>query len=85
MNETESCQPGVFRLWDASRPFPAVAQMPDLDCVTHVSVEKAQPGGYHYLHESSPAWHKGNLYVSYTQGKEDCVLSIVPIRVLEAS
>ena len=25
----------------------------------------------------------GNLYVSYTRGKEDCVLSIIPIRALE--
>lgn len=26
--------------------------------------------------------HNGNLYVAYTQGKEDCVLSIIPIEVL---
>ena len=26
--------------------------------------------------------HNGNLYITYTQGKEDCVLSIVPIEVL---
>ena len=26
--------------------------------------------------------HDGNLYIAYTQGKEDCALSIVPIGVL---
>ncbi len=26
--------------------------------------------------------HNGNLYITYTQGKEDCVLSIVPIELL---
>ncbi|HEX2951845.1 MAG TPA: exo-alpha-sialidase, partial [Armatimonadota bacterium] len=26
--------------------------------------------------------HDGKLYISYTQGKEDCVLSIIPIDVL---
>ncbi|HEY3378072.1 MAG TPA: exo-alpha-sialidase [Armatimonadota bacterium] len=39
--------------------------MPDLDIVTHISVEKAQPGGYHYLHESTLAWHDGALYVGW--------------------
>lgn len=28
--------------------------------------------------------HDGKLYVSYTQGKEDCVLSIIPVHVLGA-
>ena len=28
--------------------------------------------------------HEGKLYVSYTQGKEDCVLSIIPVSVLRA-
>ena len=26
--------------------------------------------------------HDGNLYVSYTQGKEDCALSIIPLTAL---
>jgi hypothetical protein len=27
--------------------------------------------------------HEGKLYVTYTQGKEDCVLSIIPLTALE--
>ena len=41
----------LFQLWDPKVPFPSHETMPDLDVVTHVSVEKAQPDGYHYLHE----------------------------------
>ncbi|MDD4565891.1 MAG: hypothetical protein PHE79_10515 [Eubacteriales bacterium] len=26
--------------------------------------------------------HNGNLYITYSQGKEDCVLSIIPIEAL---
>jgi hypothetical protein len=28
--------------------------------------------------------HEGKLYIAYTQGKEDCVLSIIPIEALNA-
>ncbi len=55
----------LFPLWDRNAPFPAFDEMPDLDRVTHVSLEKAQPGGYHYLHESAIAWHHGTLYVCW--------------------
>jgi hypothetical protein len=60
------CEPeALFPLWDERVPFPAFDEMPDLDIVTHVSVEKAQPGGYHYLHESAIAWHHDVLYVCW--------------------
>jgi hypothetical protein len=39
--------------------------MPDLGCVTHVVVERAAPGGYHYLHESSPAWLGDTLTICW--------------------
>lgn len=54
-----------FPLWDPQVPFPAYGEMPDLPVVTHVIVEQAQPGGYHYLHETSLAWHKGKLYLGW--------------------
>ena len=121
-----------YPLWAADVPFPAYDEMPDLDVVAHVAIERAVPGGYHYLHESAIAWHRealyvcwanhplrevnvkdelkvrlfggwgdgsrvgkptewsypaavehdGKLYVSCTQGKEDCALSIIPVTAL---
>lgn len=38
-------------VWDPAVPFPPFDEMPDLDCVTHISVERARPEGFHYLHE----------------------------------
>ncbi|HEY3329706.1 MAG TPA: exo-alpha-sialidase [Capsulimonadaceae bacterium] len=52
----------LFELWDFDTPLPSFMDMPDLDIVTHVAVERAQEGGYHYLHESGIAWFKGTLY-----------------------
>jgi hypothetical protein len=39
--------------------------MCDPDIITHVNVERAQEGGYHYLHESGCVWHHGRLYVGF--------------------
>ena len=42
-------------------------------------------------HSKKPQWsypwaveHRGNLYVAYAVGKEDCELSIIPLRALRA-
>ena len=59
----------LFELWDSSVRFPLFDEMPDLDIVTHVSVERAQPGGYHYLHESSLVWHNDILQVVWANHK----------------
>lgn len=55
----------LIPVWDPSVPLPAFDEMPDLDLVTHVSIEKAQPGGYHYLHESRIAWHTDRFYLCW--------------------
>ncbi len=52
----------LAEVWDRRVEFPSPEHMRDLDVVTHVMVERAQRGGYHYLHESSLAFHKGALY-----------------------
>jgi hypothetical protein len=54
-----------LQLWDVQVPFPAYDEMFDLDVVTHVQVERAQKGGYHYLHEPAIAWHQGLLYAGW--------------------
>jgi len=63
--EMQATTPTDYPLWDTRVPLPSFDRMPDLDIVTHITVEKAQPDGYHYLHESSLAWHKGRLYVGW--------------------
>lgn len=55
----------LFELWDFNIPFPPFDQMPDLDVVTHVNLEKATAEGYHYLHESAIALYRGALYVCW--------------------
>ncbi|MHB0935715.1 MAG: exo-alpha-sialidase [Armatimonadota bacterium] len=55
----------LFPLWNPDVPFPSPETMPDLDAVTHVAVERAQPGGFHYLHESALAWHDGAFHLCW--------------------
>lgn len=55
----------LFEVWDPKVAFPAFDEMPDLDIVTHVAVERAQPGEYHYLHEPAIAWHRDLLQVCF--------------------
>jgi hypothetical protein len=55
----------LFPLWNPEAPFPSPEEMPDLDRVTHLSIEKAMPGGYHYLHESALAWHRGAFHLCW--------------------
>jgi hypothetical protein len=55
----------TLQVWDAAVPFPPFDEMPDLDVVTHVAVERAQPEGFHYLHESAIAWHKDRLHLGW--------------------
>ena len=57
-------------LWTPATPFPSFEVMPDLDIVTHVAVERAQPDGYHYLHESALAWHRGALWCGWANHRE---------------
>jgi len=55
----------TLQVWDATVPFPPFDEMPDLAVVTQVAVERAQPDGFHYLHESTVAWHKGLLHLGW--------------------
>lgn len=54
-----------YEIWDSTVPLPNWENLPDLEVVTHVNVERAQRGGYHYLHESAIAWHNGILYAGW--------------------
>lgn len=60
-----AADPDALQLWDPNIPFPMFDEMEDLPVVTHVQVERAEKGGYHYLHESAIAWHKGILHVGW--------------------
>jgi predicted neuraminidase len=60
-----AADPALLPVWDARVPFPSYEEMPDLAAVTHVQVERAQPGGFHYLHESALAWHQGVLHAGW--------------------
>ena len=37
----------LFPIWDPSVPFPSPQNMCDLDVITQVVVERAQPGKWH--------------------------------------
>ncbi len=54
-----------LELWDRQIPFPPFEQMRDLPCVTHIEIERAAQGGYHYLHEPAIAFHEGSLYAGW--------------------
>lgn len=55
----------LIPVWDPAVPFPSPQTMRDLDIVTHVSVARAQSGGYHYLHEATIAWHRDRFYLGW--------------------
>ena len=55
----------LIPVWDPAVPFPSPQDMCDLDVVTHVAVERAQPGGYHYLHEATIMWHRDRFYMGW--------------------
>lgn len=55
----------ALQLWDSRVPFPPCDEMRDLSAVTHVQIERAEKGGYHYLHESAIAWHQDTLYAGW--------------------
>lgn len=57
--------PQLPEVWDRSVPYPSPDTMPDLDIVTHISVERAVEGGYHYLHEPSIAFHRNRLFCCF--------------------
>lgn len=59
-----------FELWDRRVPFPAFDEMPDLDVVTHVSVETAERGGYRYLHDTRLACYRGVLHVGWANHRD---------------
>ncbi len=60
-----AANPALVALWDPQVPFPEFDAMPDLPVVTHVQVERAQPEGFHYLHEPAIAWYKDHLYAGW--------------------
>ncbi|MBI5684579.1 MAG: exo-alpha-sialidase [Verrucomicrobia bacterium] len=64
-SEELAANPDTLPLWDAKVPFPPYEATRDLDVVTHVQVERAQRGGYHYLHEPALAWHNGVLHAGW--------------------
>jgi len=58
----------LYELWNPASAYPAIEEIPFLPVVTHVSVERATPAGYHYLHESGIAVHKGVLHAIWANG-----------------
>ena len=57
--------PSLFPVWDPSVPFPSYHDMEDVGVITHVTVERAKPDGYHYLHEAAIAWYKDRFYMGW--------------------
>lgn len=55
----------LFPIWDPSVPFPSPQNMCDLDVITQVVVERAQPGKWHYLHEATVMWHRDRFYICW--------------------
>jgi len=55
----------LFPVWDPAVPFPSPQDMCEVDVVTHISVERAQPGGYHYLHEATIARHRDRFHMGW--------------------
>ena len=71
--------PFVKPVWDPKVRFPTVEEMPDLDVVTHVSVEKAIKGGYHFLLTATVAYHNGRFFMGWANNAEcendaDCIV-----------
>jgi len=60
-----AADPSLFPVWDPAVSFPSPQEMCELDVVTHVSVERAQKGGYHYLHEATIARHRDLFYMGW--------------------
>jgi hypothetical protein len=60
----------LIPVWDPAVPFPTPQEMPELDIVTHVTVERAKRGGYHYLHEAAIAWHRDRFYACWANHPE---------------
>jgi hypothetical protein len=60
-----AADPSLFPVWDPAVPFPSPQEMCDLDVVTHIAVERAQPGGFHYLNEPTIAWHRDRFYLGW--------------------
>lgn len=54
-----------YILWNPDLPFPPHDEMEDLRIVTHVQVERAAKGGYHYLHETALARHDERLFACW--------------------
>jgi len=69
VNSIEMCnkanQQNAFEIWDASHPFPDMQTMQEPARITHIQIEQAKAGGFHYLHESSCAFHKDQLFVAF--------------------
>lgn len=55
----------LFQIWDPAAPMPDAEHMQDLDVITHVTVERAQLEGYHYLHESALALYRERLHLCW--------------------
>lgn len=58
----------VFPLWSNNVAFPSSSEMQFLRAVTHVSIERATPAGFHYLHEAGIAVHKGVFHAVFANG-----------------
>jgi hypothetical protein len=70
LSQTIAADPSGFEIWDRSIPFPAYDEMFDVDIVTHVTLERAQANGFHYLHESSITFHNGAFEVVWANHRE---------------
>lgn len=60
----------LLSVWDPRVAYPAFEEMQDLHVVTHVQIERAVAGGFHYLHESGIAQHRNRLHVVWAAHRE---------------
>jgi len=60
----------LFPIWDSSVPFPKPEDMRDPDVITQVVVERAQPEGWHYLHEAAVMRHRDRFYLCWANHRE---------------
>ena len=59
-----------FPLWSPDAPVTPYTEIPLPDVITHVVVERSQHDGWHYLHETALAMHKGRLYYGWANSRE---------------
>ncbi len=61
----------LHELWDPDAELPQAGKVPFLDEVTNVMVHRAVAGDHQFMHESSIAFHDGELIVSFANDPFD--------------